>query len=146
MIWYFLLDVIEHVQNPVEFVEVASFYLKRDGYPIINVPAVQTLYSNYDVVAGHLRRYDKRRLNRDIKDAGMRATVLTYWGMSLVPLLALRKLLLAFSKREDVIRTGFSPPGRWADKLLRLMMHTELAVAARVPYGTSLLAIAQRGS
>jgi SAM-dependent methyltransferase len=52
-----LLDVIEHIPEPVVF-------LKRliDGFPnlvhlIVTVPACQELWSNYDECYGHCRRY-----------------------------------------------------------------------------------------
>jgi 2-polyprenyl-3-methyl-5-hydroxy-6-metoxy-1,4-benzoquinol methylase len=142
----FMLDVIEHVPNPIEFVKAAKFYLKNGGHIVLNVPAIPALFSDYDRVAGHLRRYTERSLDSEITATGLNVQRLAYWGLSLVPLLALRKLVVPFSKRENVIKHGFSPPSRWADWLLRSMMGVELTLSKRTPYGTSLLAIARRES
>ena len=66
--------------------------------------------------------------------------------MSLLPLLALRKLLISFTRPENVIARGFNPPGVLADKILRMAMTAELAVSHDVPWGTSLLAVARKSS
>jgi SAM-dependent methyltransferase len=59
-----LLDVIEHVPEPISF-------LKRliDDFPrllqfIVTVPARQELWSNYDACYGHCRRYDLEMLQK----------------------------------------------------------------------------------
>jgi 2-polyprenyl-3-methyl-5-hydroxy-6-metoxy-1,4-benzoquinol methylase len=137
----FLLDVIEHIPNPVDFLSAACFYLKHDGYMIINVPALPILYSKYDVAQGHFRRYTKDSLSSEISGAGMEIETITYWGLSLIALLLLRRAALAFTKPEAVIRRGFVPPSVLIGKLLRLVMSAELAIAKDLPYGTSLLAI-----
>jgi 2-polyprenyl-3-methyl-5-hydroxy-6-metoxy-1,4-benzoquinol methylase len=139
----FLLDVIEHVPDPVEFIRAARYYLKAGGHLVVNVPAVPALSSKYDTVAGHLRRYTRSTLHADITAAGLAVEQLAYWGLSLVPLLAARKLLLGMTDSDDVIKRGFEPPGAWADRLLRSIMSMELTLAKRTAYGSSLLAIAR---
>jgi SAM-dependent methyltransferase len=142
----FLLDVIEHIAKPVEFISAARFYMKQDGYMIINVPAIPVLYSKYDVAVGHIRRYTKNSLRSEIAAAGLVTERITYWGLSLVPLLFLRKAVSLFTKPEAIIKRGMVPPSVLVDKLLRQVMGTELAVVAEVPYGASLLAIAREAS
>src|SRR6266567_575131 len=53
----FLLDVIEHIPDDTGFVTAASRHLRPGGLLLINVPANMWLASDYDRVAGHLRRY-----------------------------------------------------------------------------------------
>lgn len=142
----FLLDVIEHIPNPMEFLEASRFYLKSGGYAIINVPAIPALYSKYDIAAGHIRRYTKSSLSSEMSKAGLAIETITYWGLSLVVLAAARKAALAFTKPEAIIRRGFVPPSASIDKLLRLVMSAELAIAKDLPYGTSLLAIAHEAA
>ena len=142
----FLLDVIENIQNPVEFLSTARFYMKRGGYMVINVPAIPVLYSKYDVAVGHIRRYTKHSLSSELSAAELTVETVTYWGLSLVILAALRKAALAFIKPQAVIRRGFVPPSIIADKILRLVMSAELAMARDVPYGASLLAIVREAT
>ena len=110
---------------------------------MINVPSVPSLASAYDKAVGHLRRYTKTSLRQDVSDAGLKTIKIAYWGMSLLPLLALRKLLISFTRPEKLIARGFNPPGMLADKILRMAMTAELAVSHDVPWGTSLLAVAR---
>jgi SAM-dependent methyltransferase len=53
-----LLDVIEHVEDPVALLKslLASFH--KTANLIVTVPAASELWSNYDAFYGHLRRYD----------------------------------------------------------------------------------------
>ena len=55
-----LFDVLEHIKEPHFFLESLLFHLKPSGWLFINVPALTFLFSNYDRVAQHLRRYDKK--------------------------------------------------------------------------------------
>jgi SAM-dependent methyltransferase len=142
----FLLDVIEHIPEPIEFLSAARFYMKSNGYMMINVPAISAAYSKYDVAVGHIRRYTKNSLRSEIAAAGLVTERITYWGLSLVPLLFLRKAVSLFTKPEAIIKRGMVPPSVLVDKLLRLVMSAELAIAKEVPYGASLLAIAREAS
>lgn len=142
----FLLDVIEHIAEPIEFISAARFYMNQHGYMIINVPAIPSFYSEYDVAVGHIRRYTRDSLRAEIVAAGLVAEKITYWGFSLVPLLCLRKAISLFTKPEAMIKRGMVPPGLLIDKFLRLVMLVELAIADEVPCGASLLAIAREAS
>jgi 2-polyprenyl-3-methyl-5-hydroxy-6-metoxy-1,4-benzoquinol methylase len=139
----FLLDVIEHIAEPVAFLSGARFYMKPDGYMIVNVPAVPALYSKYDIAVGHIRRYTKNSLSSEMSAAGLVIEKIAYWGLSLVPLLLLRRIASLFAKPGAIIKQGMVPPTVLADKLLRLMMSVELAVVKELPYGASLLAVAR---
>ena len=54
-----LMDVIEHVENPEILIEELYENLKIGGKLLINVPAFEHLYSNFDKDVGHLKRYNK---------------------------------------------------------------------------------------
>src|SRR5205823_6394148 len=142
----FLLDVIEHIPQPVEFLSTARFYMKHDGYMVINVPAIPAMYSQYDVAVGHIRRYTKESLTSAISAAGLVIETIAYWGLSLVALLFLRKVASLFTKPETVIKRGMVPPTVLVDKLLRLVMSAEFAMTKDLPYGASLLAVAREPS
>ena len=142
----FLLDVIEHIAEPIEFISAAKFYMNQNGHMIITVPAAPSFYSEYDVAVGHIRRYTRDSLRAEIVAAGLVTEEITYWGFSLIPLLFLRKAVSFFTKPEAMIKRGMVPPGRLIDKLLRLVMSAELAISDEVPYGASLLAIAREAA
>ncbi len=52
-----MFDVLEHIQDQDRFLDSARFHLAERGCIIVNVPALQWLFSAYDRVQGHQRRY-----------------------------------------------------------------------------------------
>lgn len=106
-------DVIEHLRSVRPFLASAAGHVKPAGHLLLNVPALQWLYSAYDEQVGHQRRYDRRSLAGEIEGLDLDLLEVRYWGLTLVPLLMLRKALLSFRSRPagEVIRRGFRPPG-----------------------------------
>jgi len=139
-----LLDVLEHIEDPVTFLNSVSFHLNKGGRLIINVPAIQILYSPYDKVAGHIRRYNISNIENELHSASFRIERATYWGMSLIPLLMIRKFILRFFREDKIIQVGFQPSSPLIDRVLRFIMRIEYAIFSKPPAGTSLLVIAQK--
>jgi SAM-dependent methyltransferase len=139
-----LLDVIEHVQEDVQFLEDSAFLAKSGGHLIVNVPASPRLYSRYDVAAGHLRRYTPRALLEAGQKAGLEAASWTYWGFPLLPLAVARKFLMLSVDDEQVIRAGFEPPGRLANRLLNALARLE-SIPQKL-FGTSLLVLFRKSA
>ena len=140
-----LFDVIEHIEPTRPFLEAVLFHLKPGGIVLVNVPALMALFSVYDKVAGHYRRYDRRMLADEF--AAVNATVVdqVYWGFSMVPLLLARKVVLRGETDDaQTIRTGFVPPSPLAHRLLKGIMTTESALLQRPPFGSSLLAAVRK--
>ena len=141
-----LFDVIEHIEKTKPFLDSALYHLKPGGLLFVNVPALGWLYSRYDRVAGHVRRYDKAQLRCELEASDALVLDMRYWGLSLIPLLMLRKALLALKSRgeEEVIRFGFKPPSTLLSNLLTMLMVVETTLLHRPPIGTSLLAVARK--
>ena len=53
-------DVLEHIQDDKDEINIALNNLKKNGYLIINVPAFNQLYSEFDKEVGHFKRYQKK--------------------------------------------------------------------------------------
>jgi len=145
-----LFDVIEHIDDPVSFMTSALYHLKPGGHVFVNVPALQSLYSTFDVAVGHCRRYDKATLEAEMAKAGVRKVDDRYWGLTMLPLLVLRKLWLSLRSEgpatgTTVVQRGLVPPGKLADAVLTAMMQVETRVTGNPPLGTSLLYVGQAG-
>jgi len=138
-----LFDVLEHIDDPRRYLADALAHLKPGGRLFVNVPALELLRSAYDEVVGHRRRYDRVSLRRELEDAGLEVLDLRYWGLSMIPALWARALILsAKTAPADALRTGFRPPNAVVHALLRAAMRVETALISRPFAGTSLLAAA----
>jgi SAM-dependent methyltransferase len=138
-----LLDVIEHINDDDAFVRAALRHLRSDGIVAVNVPASMMLFSDYDRVAGHVRRYTRQGVRELLESCGVEIQGIQPWGLLMIPLLLARKALLRRRKRVDTIRTGFVPPNGFSRLLLHGMKNVETALPFRMPFGTSILAWGQ---
>jgi SAM-dependent methyltransferase len=139
-----LLDVLEHIDDDIDFLKTAINYLKEDGFIIVGVPAYKFLFSKFDAVVGHKRRYSVKEINSSFKDAGIELVNSHYWGFSLILLLLLRKFYLQFFREEVVVRKGFKPPGRFLNWVLLQVMKIETFLFSKTFMGTSILAIGRK--
>ena len=140
-----LFDVIEHIEQPGPFIDAVLFHLKPGGILLVNVPALMSLFSVYDEVAGHYRRYDRLMLATEFSGFDVTVVEQVYWGLTMVPLLMARKVVLRGETSEaQTIRTGFVPPSRAAHALLKRVMAAESGLVSRPPFGSSLLAAVRK--
>jgi SAM-dependent methyltransferase len=143
-----LFDTLEHIENTGPFVSAVFHHLRPGGILLVNVPALMTLYSVYDEVAGHYRRYTRNTLEREF--TGLEATVVdqAYWGFSMVPLLWMRQQVLRRRVRHDVdvIRTGFVPPNALTHRALKGLMAFETRFLQSPPLGSSVMSIVRKNA
>jgi SAM-dependent methyltransferase len=135
-----MFDVLEHIEDQDRFLESARFHLAERGSLIINVPALQWLFSPYDEVQGHQRRYSVAELTTVARRNGFRVPRITYWGGPLVPILALRKATLAMARtRIDNYSAGFDSRGEFLNSALYAWSRIE-PIPQRLA-GTSVMAV-----
>ncbi len=140
-------DVIEHITDTKTFISAMLEHLKPEGFLIINVPALQFLYSRYDEVQGHVKRYDKPIMNAELKDFNLSVLSMSYWGAANIPILLLRKFLMNLNKDEspeEVLKKGFRPPGNFINNLFKTVMKAEMSLSKNPPFGSSLLLVARK--
>lgn len=141
-----LFDILEHIADPGSFLTAALAHLKPGGHLLVDVPAISALFSRYDAAVGHRRRYDRRSLAGELAPFACEIEAVRYWGFSMLPLLALRKALVALAPSQpEVIRRGFRPPGPRVEAFLRRLMRVETRILKHPPLGTSLLLLARKG-
>ena len=68
------LDVIEHIKNYEREIVNAYKSLKKGGYLIINVPAFQFLFSQFDKDVDHVKRFDRN----DFKEIFLKQNINKY--------------------------------------------------------------------
>lgn len=80
-----VFDVVEHIEDDVQFLKSLHKYLTPNGLLYITVPAYQFLWSNEDNDAGHFRRYTINSMEKKLKSIGFSISFSTYI-FSLLPL------------------------------------------------------------
>ena len=129
----FLFDVLEHIEDESAFLQSVKFHMARSGTLLMNVPAHQWLYSDYDRAAGHVRRYSVKQLVSVVEKNGFRMRACTYWGLPLLPLLLIRKAInldrtdgrAGFDSRSPFINSGLSRLAR-IERLPQTVMGTSV--------------------
>ena len=142
----FLLDVIEHIRDDTAFLITALRHLRRGGLLVVNVPASMLLFSDYDRVQGHVRRYTPAGLAKLFHRCGVKTEAVQPWGLLMIPFLLARKALLGRTKAktaEAILRRGFVPPNGLSRLLLHGLKNIETALPFPMPFGTSILASGQ---
>jgi Methyltransferase domain len=130
-----LLDVIEHVAHPADFIALVVQSLPAVRSLIITVPARQELWSNYDEHYRHLLRYDIRRL-REAIGPGLSIIAWGYFFHALyIPTWILKRIGL------DRPTAFAAPKTPWLHKLLGYAFWLESKIVPKSFYGTSLVCV-----
>ena len=134
-----LLDVIEHVEKPSEFMASITQSLPAVRSIIITVPARQELWSNYDEHYRHFLRYDIDGLRKLAQQSHLAITAWSYFFHALyVPAWFLKH---AGKNRQ----TAFASPNtRSLHKWLGHAFWLESKLVPNGVYGTSLACVCRR--
>ena len=134
-----MLDVIEHVRDPVPLLRRASEILTPTGRLLVTVPAFNWLWTSFDELNDHVTRYSAGQLSTTLDRAGLVALRMSYLFQSLVvPKLAVRVRESLVASRPRVPR--IPPPA--LNQAVRLWCRLEHRLAGWLPFGGSLLAVA----
>lgn len=143
------LDVIEHLDDDRAAVGRLATLVRPGGYLIVSVPALPDLFSEFDEVQGHRRRYLPDSLRAAFEGSGLELGRIFWWGRWLVPRLrrqrAKRKAAPGESASQVYRRYLELPP--WPlPWLAGLAFAAEQgpAVSGRLEIGTSLFAVGRR--
>jgi len=74
-----IVNVLEHIEDDIRELQIASTVLKPNGKIIIFVPAMPSLYGSMDAVSGHFRRYRRSELEAVIRAAGLQTKSIHYF-------------------------------------------------------------------
>ena len=141
------LDVIEHIDDDSQAMRELRRLSTTEGRLIVSVPALPELYSEFDEVQGHRRRYTAQSLRRCLEEAGLEVLDLLWWGQWMVRPLRARKSgkrSRAGDTSVDVYRRYLSLPPWPVPWVMRAMFHIDRrrTLRHRNATGTSLIAVA----
>ena len=136
-----LLDVIEHVPDPVALLREARRVVRDDGVVVVTVPAHRWLWSAADEWLGHRTRYSRRDVERELAMASLEPAFVSHvFSWLVAPAWLVRRASVSVDAA-----TGLNQNHRLAQVGARVLGRAERAVLryARLPFGTSILATAR---
>ena len=138
-----LFDVLEHIKETRGFLDAILYHLKPGGLVFLNVPALMVLFSRYDEVQGHYRRYDIAGLKREFEGLPVEILDARYWGLGNIPPLIVRRFWLKWfgsgKTDEQIWREGFSASSGIVNQAFLTLMKAETFITKRPFLGSSIL-------
>jgi len=150
-----LLDTIEHIPDEIGVLEECLRVLKPGGKLMITVPAFMWLWSYNDEINEHQRRYTTSELQTKLNANGFQVKRMSYNNFFLFPLIAGIRLLRPYkpdlesphlTEDEDVYQVEMEPIPEPANMILHMVgwLEAELVQRVNLPFGTSVLCIAEK--
>lgn len=105
-----LLDVLEHLPDPVGTLRHIHKVLRPGGRVILTVPAHPWLYGDWDAALGHFRRYRPAELRQHVRESGLHVERLSYWnGFTFPAAVAVRSFEKMFPQHRSAEFPRVSP-------------------------------------
>ncbi len=151
-----LFDVLEHIENPAEFLKILSSVMIPGGMLYITVPDFGFLWSHEDVFARHFRRYSLKNIKRVLIENGFTIEYAAYFFLLLPVFIFLLRVIpyrVGFRKRElhtvkkkinrdhaQIQEAGIL--GKWVHKIFRWELK-RIRRKKNIPFGSSCLLAAR---
>ncbi len=143
----FMLDVLEHTEDASVTLKNVFSCVEPGGYFFVTVPAYMWLWSQFDIINQHYRRYTRRQLVKELTAAGFVIEYAGYFNSLLfVPAAAQRLLKKRGASNVSNIDTGAKIPSSPINLFLGFIFTLEKYILPYVkfPFGLSVIAIARR--
>jgi SAM-dependent methyltransferase len=143
------LDVIEHLDDDRAAVERLGRLVRPGGPLVISVPARPDLYTEFDAIQGHRRRYLPETLREAFAGTGLQLESVFWWGQWMVQVVRRHRRRPRSRPGESVSETYRRylevPPwpvpwGLW----LAFSLEHQRTLNQKLSSGTSLFAVARR--
>jgi SAM-dependent methyltransferase len=149
-------DVIEHLPDDRRILACIHSMLKPNGVLLLTVPARRALWSYFDEVSHHCRRYEVHDLREKLEDAGYQVEYLSEFMASIYPLVWLVRQIGSWKRRTLTAKSAKGDIALVLQELrivpvLNGVLEFVLRQEARLiksrcvlPFGASLVAAARR--
>ena len=144
------LDVIEHVDDDRAAVARLGQLVRPGGVVVVSVPALPDLFTEFDQIQGHRRRYLPATLESAFAGTGLTLDRTFWWGAWMVPLLRRSRGGRSRSRPGDTPEQTYARylklppwPAPWVFRAAFALEH-RWALVGHLTTGTSLFAVARK--
>ena len=151
-------DVVEHLSDDTRVFRSIHSMLKPNGVLLLTVPAHQSLWSYFDEVSHHCRRYDSADLRHKLEHSGYEIEFLSPFMTSIYPMLYLVRRIRSVRRRSCGLNSAASDRNLlmkelrivpFVNGILTFVLNQEAKFIKRrrvLPFGTSIIVAARRVS
>ena len=134
----FYINVLEHIAEDEQELDLVKETLSRNGYLFLFVPALTWLYGSFDEQVGHVRRYTKTELEQKLRRSGFRIVRSSYFDFPGIAPWWIKYCLLKSSRME---------PGlvKFYDQFIVPVVKRIESIASP-PIGKNVIVVAQKQS
>lgn len=138
------LDVIEHIDQDVDSLRAIRSRIVENGKAIITVPAYMFLWSAFDELNEHKRRYTLTELNTKLVQAGFKVEKISYFNTILFPVIFIVRMLNNILGRDGA--SDVDMPSQPVNYILKKIFGIEkfLLKFINLPFGVSILAVVRK--
>jgi len=140
-----ILDVLEHTNDNRTLKEMSRI-IKNDGLLIATVPAFSWLWSEWDEVLHHKRRYNKKSLIEILGNNSFKVIRITYlYSFLVLPVFFIRKIKKRLFYKQQY-PSDFRLNHLLLNSIMDLLSKLEFQISKKIkiPFGTSILVIGKK--
>jgi hypothetical protein len=139
-----LMDVLEHQRDDRAFMADLAAKMRPGSTLLLTVPALPSLWSDWDAMLGHFRRYTKASLRGTVDALPLDLVEVSYLFPELVPLGWVRRVRLRRNGAGDPGGAEFPDLPRPLNQALYRVGRGTVAWRRFSPVGSSLFAVLRR--
>ena len=145
-----LFDVIEHIEDDINFLKDISNRVPNGTLIYVTVPALKSLWSSEDKYAGHFRRYNRNDVKRILDNTNLKFIYSSYFFSYYVPFVWLLRVLPEKMGRKntfDVLakkEKDYHQRSKKLNVILNFFFWIEIKlskIGIKPPFGTSKLVV-----
>lgn len=138
-----MLDILEHMPDPLAALKHAKTLLKDDGILLATVPAFMSLWTSHDDLNHHVIRYRADSFCPLVADGGFKvqqSRYLFHWTCPVKLAIRLKERIFGSQPKNPTV------PSPLVNRICELLSRVEQATLSRIPmpFGSSLLVVAKR--
>lgn len=136
-------DVVEHCEPESQALAELARVLRPGGRMFLAVPAYQWAWTQFDVDAGHYRRYTRKRLASAVAAAGIDVERTTYMFAGTLPIFTAERVLRKLKPAKDEPDTSLPEVSGPVEKVLMGLCRADRRMLRRrdLPFGSSVVLV-----